>query len=287
MSIKFNLKNITFFNEKEIKGRKILSKSFGMICEKIDIENNLSYVLKRVIKKKIEYNALKKEALSLVYMYKLFPNLFPKIYYQNDDLIIMDYIKHNKYKGDNFEKELADKISSIHKIKNSKYGFEFDTPIGALKQPSKYNKSWVNFFRENRLGMIFNLINKSNPMPNTINLKIERILNKLEDLIPNNPTPSLIHGDLWEGNILFNKGKIAGLIDPGIHFAHNEMEISYLTWFKYVTDNFLNYYSEIYKIDKYFSKYEPIYQLYYCLLNIHLWDRKYIANANELTNTIY
>ena len=99
---------------------------------------------------------------------------------------------------------------------------------------------------------------------------------------PKNPTPSLIHGDLWEGNILFNNGKLKGLIDPGIHFAHNEMELAYLSWFKYVGNNFFDSYNEKIKIDKNYKEYEAVYQLYYCLLNVFLWSREYINNARDL-----
>ena len=49
---KFNLKDISFFSDKKILKQEILSKSFGMICEKIDTEKNNSFVLKRLIKKK-------------------------------------------------------------------------------------------------------------------------------------------------------------------------------------------------------------------------------------------
>ena len=287
MNLDVNIRDISFFSNKKISNYKVLSKSLGMLCIKIETKNKGSFVIKKNIKKNSNYDALKYESKSLIYMKNLFPNIFSKVFKNNNDILIMEYISHDNFKGKNFEKDLAEKISSIHNINNEKYGFDFDTPIGALRQPSNYSDNWINFFGENRLGMIFNHINKSNPMPNKLNLKIEKILKNLKDLIPYKPAPALIHGDLWEGNILFDQGKIKGLIDPGIYFAHNEMEISYLTWFRYVTNNFLNYYSEINKIDKYYYKYEPIYQLYYCLLNVHLWDRKYITNANELVNKIY
>ena len=58
----------------------------------------------------------------------------------------------------------------------SKFGFDFDTPIGGLRQPSSYNNSWVEFYGNNRLGMIFEKINRTNPMPNEINKGIEKIL---------------------------------------------------------------------------------------------------------------
>ena len=135
--------------------------------------------------------------------------------------------------------------------------------------------------------MIFEKINKENPMPDIINNKIEKLIKELINHLPNKTYIGLLHGDLWEGNILFHDEKLVGLIDPGIYFGHNELEIAYLTWFKLVDKNFLDYYSDFIKIDKYFYKYEPIYQLYFSLLNVHLWDRDlYIKDVNNLLHKL-
>ena len=109
------------------------------------------------------------------------------------------------------------------------------------------------------------------------------VLKNLNNLLPKNPQPSLIHGDLWSGNILFNNGKLAGLIDPGIHYAHHELELAYLYWFKYVEKDFFKFYNEYNSIDKDFFKYQEIYQLYYSLLNVYLWSREYIKDVDKLS----
>ncbi len=286
MDNNYLINNVPNFKEKKIIARSILSKSFGMKCEKVILEDNSHFVVKYIQKKNVDYNPIINEAKSLIYMYKKFKNFFPKTYYYDKNILVMEYIENNGLKGKNYQKELALILSKIHKKNNTNFGFDFDTPIGGLRQPSKFSNNWIKFYKENRLGMIFELINKKNPMPNETNRNIEKIIKNLDQMLPKNPIPSLLHGDLWEGNILFNNEKIVGFIDPGVHFGHNELEIAYLTWFKYVNNEFLNYYSDIINIDKYYKKYEPIYQLYYCLLNVHLWDREYINNTNELIKKI-
>ena len=68
-------------------------------------------------------------------------------------------------------------------------------------------------------------------MDETINTKIDLLIKKMDNFIPNKPISSLLHGDLWEGNILFKNKKFVGFIDPGSFYGHNELEISYLRWF--------------------------------------------------------
>ena len=198
----------------------------------------------------------------------------------------MDYIEHNNNIDKNYQHLLSKEILKIHSINNKNYGFEFDSQIGGLKQNNTYNSNWINFFGEQRLNMIFELINKTDSMPKDTNKLIEKLLRNLEERIPKNPKPSLLHGDLWGGNILFHNNKFAGFIDPGIYFGHNELELAYLTWFKYVDDTFLNIYSDTISLHDDYLEYEPIYQIYFSLLNVFLWNRDYIADVNRLLNKL-
>ena len=270
-----------------IKERRVLSEAFNMRCEKISLEENEIIIAKYYIKRNNNFNSIVSETNSLKFLLKRFPLLFPDIKYSSNNLLLINFIENNNIKKSDYGKILADNILDLHSINNDKYGFDFDAQIGGLQQSNKYEKSWVKFFGEKRLNMIFENINKSNPMPTIINKKIDKLLKNLKNYIPNNPSVNLLHGDLWSGNILFHNGKLAGLIDPGIYFGHNELEIAYLTWFKYIDQTFLDYYSNNIKIDKYFFKYEPIYQLYFSLLNIHLWSREYIQDVEKLLKKIY
>jgi len=275
-----------FVSERTIANRENLSEAFNMKCEKIFLNTGEIFVLKYYKIENKYFNSIVSETNSLNYLSVKFPNLFPSIAYHSNELLIMDFIENNNIKNKDFQEILANEILNIHSITNNKYGFNFDAQIGGLKQSNEYNNDWSVFFKEKRLGMIFEIINKKMPMPELINKKIEHLLKNFDNFIPNNPKISLLHGDLWSGNILFNNGKLVGLIDPGIYFGHNELEIAYLTWFKYIDDKFLNYYSDTLKIDKYFYKYEPIYQLYFSLLNVHLWSREYIKDTEALLDKI-
>jgi len=200
----------------------------------------------------------------------------------------MSFIDNNNDLPIKTNDDLLSAIISLHSKKSNNYGFNFDTQIGGLKQLNYNSKNWVEFYRDKRLHYIFDLINKNQPMDKAINTKIELLLKKIDDFIPKKPKPSLLHGDLWEGNILFKNKKFSGLIDPGSFYGHNELEVSYLRWFdpKFIDENFLDKYNDHISIDKYYVNYEPIYQLYYSLLNVYLWDRSYIENVQGLLDKI-
>tara|TARA_Y100000816_G_C25806517_1_gene422251 strand:- start:5 stop:613 length:609 start_codon:yes stop_codon:yes gene_type:complete len=200
----------------------------------------------------------------------------------------MSFISNNDDQPEKTNVDLLNSIISIHSIKNQDYGFDFDTQIGGLKQINSKSKNWKEFYTDKRLSYIFDLVNKNKPMDKSINTKIDLLIKKMDNFIPTNPRPSLLHGDLWEGNILFKNKKFVGFIDPGSFYGHNELEVSYLRWFnpKFIDNNFLNKYNDHIKVDKYYLEYEPVYQLYYSLLNVYLWDRRYVEDVRRLLDKI-
>ena len=280
---------IKFTSGKNIIERVSLSDSFFMKCEKITLDNGQIFVAKYYQKKQNinSFNSIVSETNSLIYLLNKFPNLFPSIKYKSKDLLIIDYIDSNNIKNYDYQEQLALEMLKIHGITSDKFGFEFDAQVGGLKQPNNLEENWIDFFVNYRLNMVFEDINKNDSLPSNLNKNIEKLMKDLENRLPKKPRPSLLHGDLWEGNILFHNGELVGLIDPGVFFGHNEMEIAYLTWFQYVNDTFLNFYSNNTIIDKNYKDYEPIYQIFFSLLNVRLWDRDYyIKDVQKLLKKV-
>ena len=275
-------------DNKKIIDSKLLSDSFGINCLKIVTNDNKELIVKYYYKNNYKFNAIKSETDNLLFFNREKFSQFPSIINYNENLLIMSFINNDDDQPNQTNGDLLNSIISLHSKKSEDYGFSFDTQIGGLRQINSSSKNWLEFYRDKRLNYIFDLINKNQPMDETINTKIDLLIKKIDNFIPNQPTPSLLHGDLWEGNILFKNKKFVGFIDPGSFYGHNELEVSYLRWFnpKFIDENFLDKYSDHIRIDKYYLEYEPIYQLYYSLLNVYLWDRSYIEDVRMLLERI-
>ena len=275
-------------DNKKIIDSKLLSDSFGINCLKIVTSDSKEFIVKYYYKNNYKFNAIKSETDNLLFFNRQKFNQFPSIINYNDNLLIMSFINNDDDQPNQTNDDLLNSIISLHSNKSKNYGFSFDTQIGGLKQINSSSKNWLEFYRDKRLTYIFDLVNKNQPMDETINTKIDLLIKKMDNFIPNKPISSLLHGDLWEGNILFKNKKFVGFIDPGSFYGHNELEISYLRWFnpKFIDENFLDKYNDHIKIDKYYLEYEPIYQLYYSLLNVYLWDRSYIEDVRKLLEKI-
>ena len=270
-------------NKRKVIQFKLLQVSFDIACIKIKLEDNNEFIVKYDVKAKRKFNPIESETKNLQYLNKIL-KLFPKIINFNKNFLIIEFFENDGNKPSTTNLDFLESIIKIHTITNNLFGFEFNTQIGAIEQSNKFENSWTNFYSNKRLSPIFELANMKENMGNFINEKINYILKNIKNFIPDNPSPQLLHGDLWEGNIIFDNKNFIGFIDPGSFYGHNEMEVAYLRWFDppFVDSNFLQKYNEYINIDKNYLNYEPIYQLYYALCNVALWDKSYIKEVERV-----
>jgi len=283
-----NIKGIeNLLNTESIIKFKLLNISFDIACIKFQLSNNVKYISKFYVNKKNNFNAIESESKNLLYLNKKF-EFFPRLVKFNNEYLVIQYLENDNEKPDKTNRDFLEAIVKIHSVSNDLYGFGFNTQIGAIEQLNNYENSWSNFYATKRLNPIFELANSQNNMGSDINDKIYFIIKNIKNFIPDKPPALLLHGDMWDGNILFNNYKFVGFIDPGSFFGHNEMEIAYLRWFKpkFIDSDFLEKYNDYIPLEKNYLEYEFIYQLYYALCNVALWDISFIKEVKKLINKI-
>ena len=173
-----------------------MSDSFSINCYQIETSDDKKFIVKFYKERNNKFNAINAESKNLKFFEKFKLNNFPKIKACNDDYLIMTYIENDNEKPLKINLDLLSAIIFLHSQQNKDYGFSFDTQIGGLKHYNSFENNWINFFRDKRLNYIYELINQTNPMDRQINKKMDLLLNKLENFIPNNPKPRLLHGDM-------------------------------------------------------------------------------------------
>ena len=95
-------------------------------------------------------------------------------------------------------------------------------------------------------------------------------------------TPSLLHGDLWSGNILFNMNG-AVLIDPAIYFGDREMELAFILMFNTFGEIFFEKYKEVHPLSEDFYELKvPLYQIYPTLIHMALYGASYTKALEAL-----
>ena len=123
--------------------------------------------------------------------------------------------------------------------RRERFGYARDTLIGPLPQPNPESDTWVPFFRDHRLLVMARLAHAEGSLPAAMLGRIERLAERIDDYLIEPAFPSLLHGDLWTGNVLVRGDRIAGFVDPAISFGHPEIELAFATLVRHVRQELL------------------------------------------------
>jgi len=207
----------------------------------------------------------------------------PGVYYSNEHMIIMEFIESQHSPDSATGRHAAELLAELHKIRADSYGLEQDTLIGFLRQPNAQSKDWVEFFAQNRLLYMAGEALKENKVDKKFMKQAEKLAGKLSGYIKSPNPPSLIHGDVWGGNILSMNGRIRAFLDPAIYYADPEIELAFIRVLNTFEAEFFTRYHEISPIKPgFFEERADIYSLYPLLVHTRLFGTSYARKAQRI-----
>jgi fructosamine-3-kinase len=207
----------------------------------------------------------------------------PAVFYSDEHIILMEFINPHHSLDDNGHRHAAEVLAELHKIRADLYGLERDTIVGSLPQPNKQNKNWTEFFAQHRLLYMAGEALRENKIDKAMMKQIERLAGKLGNYIKNPAPPSLIHGDVWGGNILCGAGRVAAFLDPAIYYADPEIELAFIKLLNTFSETFFNRYNDINPIKPGFLEERVhIYSLYPLLVHTRLFGTSYARKAQKI-----
>lgn len=163
------------------------------------------------------------------------------------------------------------------------FGFIIDNYIGATPQHNQEKASWVDFFRECRLGPQFQRAARYfSPKQQQAN---EKLLARLEDFLPEPEKPSLLHGDLWSGNVYTGTDCQGWLIDPATYCGHWEADLAMTRLFGGFPRKFYESYHQVHPIPKDFSTRLDLYNLYHLLNHLNLFGASYLNQVLDIVES--
>ena len=235
-------------------------------------------------------DVLKTEFESLKLINVLLPSLYPQALLldcsKNEGALIMQF--HNLASLTNSNAGDAGRaLAEQHKQSHDEFGWESDNYIGMTPQANKWTSNWVDFFREQRLlPMLDNAMAKG--LSQASALRVNGVISNLNQLLPHKVIPSLVHGDLWSGNLAWDCGTSKPLFyDPAPYYGHREVDLAMTKLFGQQPNSFYHAYDEVWPLEKGHESRVAIYNLYHALNHVVLFGLSYSSLVDGCLNQIH
>ncbi len=178
------------------------------------------------------------------------------------------------------------RLAALHAPAGPHFGFAHTNYLGSTPQPNPPTADGFDFFAEQRLLYQGRLARERGHLSGASLRALERLAARLRDRVPAQP-PSLIHGDLWSGNVIPGPDGDLSLIDPAAHYGWAEAELAMTALFGGFPEAFYRAYAAAAEaggrpLAQGFRQRFGVYNLYHLLNHLNLFGGHYLGQVEAV-----
>lgn len=159
----------------------------------------------------------------------------------------------------------------VHRCTGVSFGWRRDNLLGRLPQDNSPTADWAAFFADRSCGRSWtpprSPIRSAHQVRARLEAGIERHLGRLLD---HEPSPSVVHGDLWPGNVVDGRW----LIDPAVHQADRELELAFMALFGGFPEQLWRAYRDAWPLTQGWRERRPALQLHHLLVHVRHFEQR-------------
>lgn len=188
----------------------------------------------------------------------------PAVLFKQSGVLCLEWLEEGQAERDGWQR-LGQTLRTLHGHHAESFGWPQDYAFGPVEIDNRQRSNWAGFWAEQRLA-------PSIPsLPPALAKRADAVLRALPEMIPGRPQPALLHGDMWQGNVLFTPGRTA-LIDPACYFGAPEVDLAMLGLFGHPPPAFWEAYGPL---DPGYEHRRLAYQLWPALVHARLFGASY------------
>ena len=198
----------------------------------------------------------------------------------NHQILLLEWIEE-AVTDNGFWKSFGEQLAALHKVSSETFGLDEDNFMGSVPQSNKQHNNWTSFFIEERLKPLLQLCTDSKLLTTKHLKQFESLYNRLPQIF-DTEKPSLLHGDLWNGNFMCIAKAQPVLIDPAVYFGHCAIDLGMTTLFGGFDRSFYDAYNYHFPLSNNYKEQWQTANLYPLLIHLYLFGRSYLYQIEEI-----
>ena len=181
---------------------------------------------------------------------------------------------------------LAEQLAAMHQKTADQFGWEINNTIGATFQPNTWTDIWLDFWSQQRLGFQLKLA-ADNGYGGALQSLGEKLLIEMPKLFAGREIkPSMLHGDLWGGNVAGLKDGTPVIFDPAFYYGDREADLAMTYVFGGFSPDFYASYQNVFPLDDGFAVRKTFYNIYHIINHLNLFGGGYHGQAIHMLEQV-
>lgn len=250
---------------------------------RVELEGGETYFLKWSRSDGEPRGLLEAEAKSLEAMRSVGVVRVPSVIATGGSWLLLEWLEPGRASPRTWRQLGGAAAAQLHGARAARFGWSTDNFIGRLAQANGWLDSWPEFWRIRRLEPQLHEAARLGHFSSEDRSRFNQLLDRLDSAllaVASADGASLLHGDLWSGNVHVCADGSAALVDPASYYGHREVDLAMAELFGGFGVEFFDSYRDAWPLaEGYCEARRPIYQLYYLLVHVNLFGRSYVAAA--------
>ncbi|MDF3289633.1 fructosamine kinase family protein [Streptomyces silvisoli] len=237
-----------------------------------------------VVKRGNGPNATRAEAAGLRWLAAAGAVRVPAVHGQDEDWLVIDRVEERQPTPAAAER-LGRELAALHDCGAPAFGAPppggpADAWIGLAPLANVPGASWPQWYAERRVLPYLRRAVDEGTIDRAEAATVERVCRRLPELAGPAEPPARLHGDLWNGNVLWGSDGNAWLIDPAAHGGHRETDLAMLQLFGCPhLDRVLAGYQQVHPLADGWADRTGLHQLFPLLVHTVLFGGGYARQA--------